>query len=424
MLKITKGYFDTEVQALNKKRKKAKGRKRYIPQRNSVAYALLITLHRGTANGKEYMGKQELIDAADASGLSHAPVAEEEQQYTDPRSRAESAIPSDILEKFTPFGYSKEQVVAAFKEVSDGSQDKDPSTLWLSVMCHLRQAEVYNPCSDSRNRTKDPAGPSRAQTCQIDLEGSHAKKFRSCNDGTALRPCSSALFVPHWLQKLLSDRTEGVTNIPYLPPLTFGEAFEESYQVILILDDREQFATKGSRSRKIVDNICSEFKIKIERSGFKKLIYIIEGDPNHSDVAESIKTACFTTEILEGFDVMRTSGLGETLRKYGCLTKSIHQYYKSRVNDEQSKVSASYHSFDSFVKRCQDLDKMTISDVFAIQLMQVPQVTEEIAIAVLDMYPTLLSLASAYSHLCCVCPFDHCLFTNSAITDSKKAKTK
>lgn len=32
-------------------------------------------------------------------------------------------------------------------------------------------------------------------------------------------------------------------------------------------------------------------------------------------------------------------------------------------------------------------------------LVQVPQVTEEIAIAVLDMYPTLVSLASAYSQL-------------------------
>lgn len=31
--------------------------------------------------------------------------------------------------------------------------------------------------------------------------------------------------------------------------------------------------------------------------------------------------------------------------------------------------------------------------------MQVPQVTEEIAVAVLDLYPTLLSLARAYSLL-------------------------
>ncbi|CAH8387963.1 unnamed protein product [Eruca vesicaria subsp. sativa] len=537
MLKMTKGYFDNGAETSEQEDlpencagNKAKGRKRYTPQRNSVAYALLITLHRETANGKEFMRKAELIDATEASGLSHAPVAPEKgkgkaglgnskrEWYSgwncmttlinkglvvkssnpakymltdegrevanecitrsglptldllsddemDPTETAnqnftssctvreeQTAIPSDILEKFTPFGYSKDQVVAAFREVSDGSQDKDPSTLWLSVMCHLRQAEVYNPCPDSRNRRKDAAGPSRAQTCQVDLEETHAKKSRSYTSKPSSSGPSHAPFQA-CSSSLPSNGTNGVTNIPCLPPLTFGEAFEESYQVILILDDREQFATKGSRSRKIVDYICSEFKIKIEvrrlpvgdciwiarhkllgteyvldfiverkniddlrssirdnryrdqklrlqRSGIKKLIYIIEGDPNQSDAAESIKTACFTTEILEGFDVVRTSGLGETLRKYGYLTKSIHEYYKSLVNDDDDQNNvASYPCFDSFVKRCQDLDKMTISDVFAIQLMQVPQVTEEIAIAVLDMYPTLVSLASAYSQL-------------------------
>ncbi|XP_023634629.1 crossover junction endonuclease MUS81 isoform X1 [Capsella rubella] len=583
MIKLMKGYFDTGADSSeqedlpnNRAGIKANGKKRYIPQRNSVAYALLITLHRKTTNGKEFMRKQELIDAADASGLSHAPVGpekgkgkaglghskrewysgwncmttliqkglvvkssnpakymltvegrevanecivrsglpnsfdilsddemdptpqakrtpnqnptcsftmREEQPYADPKPMAQSAIPSDIFEKFIPFGYSKEQVVAAFREVSDGTGDNDPSTLWLSVMCHLRQAEVYSSFSDSQNRRKLSAGPSRAQTRQVDLEGSLTKKFRSCNDGSTLNRCSSSSShaVKACSSSLASDRTKGITNFPRLPPLKFGETFEEAYDVMLILDDREKFATKGSRSRNIIDNICSEFNIKIEvrrlpvgdciwiarhkcledeyvldfiaerknvddmrssirdnryrdqklrlqRSGLKKLIYILEGDPNHSDAAESIKTACFTTEILEGFDVLRTNGLGETLRKYGYLTKSIYQYYKLRVNDnDQGKVAASCPSFDSFVKRCQDLDKMTISDVFAIQLMQVlslampfsvlicewfcesisidkylvqiPQVTEEIAMAVLDMYPTLLSLASAYSHL-------------------------
>ncbi|CAL9224207.1 unnamed protein product [Arabidopsis halleri] len=322
----------------------------------------------------------------------------------------------------------------------------------------MREEQPY---ADARSRGQSsiPAGPSsRAQTClatntgQVDREGSHAKKFRSSNVGSTLNPCSSGS--SHTLKacssSLASDGTEGVTAIPRLPPLRFGEAFEEAYDVILLLDDREQFATKGSRS--IVDNICSVFKIKIEvrrlpvgdciwiarhkyqqdeyvldfiverknvddmrssimdnrykdqklrlqRSGIKKLIYILEGDPNQSDTAESIKTACFTTEILEGFDVLRTNGLGETLRKYGYLTKSIYQYYKSRVNNDQSKAAGSCPSFDDFVKRCQDLGKMTISDVFAIQLMQIPQVTEEIAIAVLDKYKTLRSLVSAYSKL-------------------------
>jgi len=111
---------------------------------------------------------------------------------------------------------------------------------------------------------------------------------------------------------------------------------------------------------------------------------------------------------LEGFDVVRTNGLGETLRKYGYLTKSIYQYYKSLVNDDQRKVADSCPSYDDFVQRCPDLGKMTISDVFAIQLMQVLSLAKPsfgflsatfFAIAVLDKYKTLRSLASAYSKL-------------------------
>lgn len=81
--------------------KRNKGTKRYMPQKNSVAYALLITLYRWmansmqsallrsskllfqqwkchdsrcTTNGEKFMHKQELIDATEASGLSRAPV--------------------------------------------------------------------------------------------------------------------------------------------------------------------------------------------------------------------------------------------------------------------------------------------------------------------------------------------------------------
>ncbi|KAK9950741.1 hypothetical protein M0R45_006213 [Rubus argutus] len=57
--------------------KRTKGSKRYVPQKNSVAYALLITLYRGTKNGNEFMSKQELIDAAEASGLSRVPIMPE-----------------------------------------------------------------------------------------------------------------------------------------------------------------------------------------------------------------------------------------------------------------------------------------------------------------------------------------------------------
>ncbi|KAJ3681741.1 hypothetical protein LUZ60_014314 [Juncus effusus] len=237
-----------------------------------------------------------------------------------------------------------------------------------------------------------------------------------------------------------------------MPPYKSGERFHETYEVILILDDRENF---GTRSRKVVDSIRSQFdilvevrrlpvgdglwiardkklnkefvldfiverknvddlrssirdnryrdqKLRLQRCGLKKLIYLVEGDPNSMESAESIKTACFTTEILEGFDVQRTTGFADTIRKYGHLTKSIVDYYDSKFslnnynNSEKSRVCS---SFNEFVRRCQDLEKITVSDVFALQLMQVPQVTEEVALAVIEIYPTLFSLAQAYSLL-------------------------
>lgn len=80
--------------------------------------------------------------------------------------------------------------------------------------------------------------------------------------------------------------------------------------------------------------------------------------------------SCFTTEILEGFDVQRTSGFADTIRKYGYLTQSITQYYSTHLS-YGSRRSRVCPSFDEFVKKCQDLEKMTVSDVFALQLMQV-----------------------------------------------------
>jgi crossover junction endonuclease MUS81 len=84
-----------------------------------------------------------------------------------------------------------------------------------------------------------------------------------------------------------------------------------------------------------------------------------------------VPCSCFTTEILEGFDVQRTSGLADTLKKYGYLTQAISQYYTAVLAEDRSKGTGVCPPFDEFVKMCQDLDKMTVSDVFAIQLMQV-----------------------------------------------------
>ncbi|KAG8363685.1 hypothetical protein BUALT_Bualt19G0048100 [Buddleja alternifolia] len=570
ILKQMQGFFKTDSgpsdnEDMTKKENKNKGPKRYVPQKNSVAYALLLTLFRGTENGNEFMRKKELIDAAETSGLSRVPIAPEKSKgkagqfgssprdwysewscmktlitrglvvksscpakymlteegkevahecllrsgMVDPNkslnrlegfsnfnqrdklrvdkgdlpdveflagASVEKAVgpsivlekpkmsldvPREYLEKFLGMGFSRQRIIRAFAEVREISQKKELSSLWPTVLCRLRENEIYGSSSLSTSITDNHyAAPSsnkhsgqtglsysdnvqpHAITASINQKSSRLREFGlgSCT----MKACSST---DHEVTKLGNQSSEAKPNTLAMPPLAFGEKFGDVYEVILILDNREQFATQGSRSRKIIENICSQFRIQIEvrrlpvgdgiwiarhkylaseyvldfiverknvddlrhsirdnryrdqkmrllRCGLKKMIYLVEGDPNSSEAAESIKTACFTTEILEGFDVQRTSGLADTLRKYGYLTQAINQYYKSL--DPEKKSPGICPPFDEFIKTCEELDKMTVSDVFAIQLMQVPQVTEDLALAVLDMYPTLLSLARAY----------------------------
>ncbi|PIA53638.1 hypothetical protein AQUCO_00900305v1 [Aquilegia coerulea] len=572
IIRLMKDFFkkdssDSEIEELPEKgKKKAKVSRRYVPQKNSAAYALLITLYRETANGNDFMKKQELIDAAELSGLSRVPIASElgkgrqgqfagsakdwysgwtsmktliEKGYVAKFSNpakyklleegreaakeclsrsgladsndhfdtiekfpsidirkasvsepyhtisAESTqcvnlssqdtpldIPIEFLEKITHMGYSMSQVRTAFAKVSQDLRSKDVSSLLPVVIHHLQKDQIDVLLSVCR-KTSDKDSPPTSNTYNVTKDGKTGSfveetgrvssgvvqqgldRLSSSDSGQSsfpVRACSSSDYSVH--KSLNHDAVYTNRQLLMVPPLRLGEKFEDAYDVILILDDREQFvkSNKGCRSRTVIEKTRTEFKIQVEvrrlpvgdaiwiarhkqlekeyvldfiverkevddlrssirdnryrdqklrllRCGIQKLIYIVEGDPNASEAAESIKTACFTTEILDGFDVQRTNGLGDTLRKYGYLTLAITHHYRRLVSSDKNRNTKACPSFDDFIKECQDLEKMTVSDVFAVQLMQVPQVTEEIALAVVALYPTVVSLAHAYSLL-------------------------
>ncbi|KAJ6414427.1 hypothetical protein OIU84_003428 [Salix udensis] len=528
IVRLMQGFFDngsgsSEPEDLTKKGKRTKVAKRYLPQRNSVSYALLITLYRETVNSKDFMHKQELIDAAEVSGLSRAPIVPEKGKgkpsqfgnssrewysgwscmttlinkglvvksscpakymLTDEgretarecliRSRMEDPgdnlanlegssdlnmlntsdmdsvhpdsdrgatftsvglsrqkksidVPHESLERFMRMGYSKEKVVLAFSEVSETSQYNEISSLWPAVLCHLREDLIYGVHSEPQTLTEDFRSTSTACTFlngQVDLVTKSNQMGSNCNGRNmpnissacstsrsfSMRACSSS---EHAMKKFAIQCSRGrklvecickehkikiqVRRLPVGDGIWIARhKYLLSEYVLDFIVERKKVDDLRSSIR---DNRYRDQKLRLLRCGLKKLIYLVEGDPNSSEAAESIKTACFTTEILEGFDVQRTNSLRDTLKKYAHITLSITQYYRLQLPEDQSKSTRVCPPFDEFIKRCQDLDKMTVSDVFAIQLMQVPQVTEETAVAVLNLYPTILSLARAYSLL-------------------------
>ncbi|CAA7398491.1 unnamed protein product [Spirodela intermedia] len=544
ILRLMKGAFqdDQEVPQFQKAAENGKKHgapKRYLPQKNSVAYALLITLYRGITKGNEFMRKQELIDEAEASGLSRTSIGSTLTRRDNGKGKHRQ-YGSSAKEWYTGWSCMKTLVnrglvvksscPAKYMLTEEGKE--------AACECLLRSGlispdDVLGPvnvteCSGHACGTSElglsssvsfnnvTTFPSNDTCCDRELsniqkdistttqENDHFDTSDSCSTENEEQSVSmtsdfaypDALQRPFTLQACskfdhplsASGKSTGIdyrANGLAMPPCTGGEMFEEVYDVILLLDDRENF---GSRFGKVVDGIRLQFKIQVEvrrlpigdgiwiarhkqfgseyvldfiverkriddlcssisdnrykdqklrllvvvlpcrmddlilatdmiywsncptvvrkvpkkaKCGLQKLIYLIEGDPNSSEAADRIKTACFTTEILEGFDVQRTSGITDTIKKYGYLTQSINHCYKEQFSIIQNDSVKLCPTFKAFVKKCQDLEKLCVTDVFALQLMQVPQVTEEIALAVVKMYPTLYSLAHAYSALGC-----------------------
>lgn len=506
-VKHMQGFFSSDSGAsegddLPKEGKKGKGTRPYLPQKNSVAYALLITLCRAHEKGVEFMRKQELIDAAEASGLARVPIAPEKgrgKQGKPGSSKNEWYSGWSVMGKLVdkclvakiscPAKYkltlegrqaayecllrsnmldSTSNTVSSEKRSDSGKQDRDnleifspevvkkvaPTAVVLNTKKGMRDG-IPLECLERENLSSDSAGASTSYTFvegQRHLNGGvHLTSLRSCASfetrAFSLTSCSSS---DNHVEKTGQSGSQASQKVLRMPPLELLEKFEDIYKVVLILDDREHFIR--SKSRNLIENICSQYKIEIQvrrlpvgdaiwiarhkhhhteyvldfiverknvddlrcsirdnryrdqklrllRTGLQKIIYVVEGDPNVCEAAESIKTACFTTEILEGFDVQRTMGLADTLKRYGYLTLAITDYYKLSSCEDDCKNTTVCLTYNEFIRKCEDLDKMTVSDVFATQLMQVPQVTEEIAVAVLDCYPTLYSLACAYSLL-------------------------
>ncbi|XP_074583617.1 crossover junction endonuclease MUS81 isoform X2 [Curcuma longa] len=508
ILRLMQGFFPESVadesSAKNdapRNGKKAKEPKRYIPQKNSAAYALLITLYRAMQNGASFMKKQELIDASEASGLSRTSIATDKSKQPGSFGSSRDWYTGwSCMKTLISRGLVvKSSCPAKFMLTQEGQEAANECLIRSGNLQSMSETNMCHSISDTQNSsvvklTSQPSSTSCQQEV-IDISNEVADKGKQadlsdysmdytvqgkqcrstfismpivqdimttipavnmmsqipvCFDATQsfnLRVCTAV--DPHTHKVSANDAIKGNDNILAMPPHDFGEKFQDIYDVILILDDRENF---GSRSRKVIDNIQMQFnilvearrlpvgdaiwlarrrecnteyvldfiverkrvddlcksirdnryrdqKLRLQRCGVQKLIYLVEGDPNSLEAAESIKTACFTTEILEGFDVQRTSGFSDTVRRYGYLTKSIMQYYDEQFCNGKVRQSRVCSSYKEFISKCQDLEKMTVSDVFALQLMQVPQVTEEIALAVVGLYPTVLSLAQAYSQL-------------------------
>ncbi|KAL3700927.1 hypothetical protein R1sor_018949 [Riccia sorocarpa] len=506
--------------------KKGRGKKRYLPGKNTAGYALLITLFRAHRDGKEFMKKQELIDAAELTGLSRAPIMPTKPSIWSQQPRSGSGFYSGwngmttlikhalVVKCSNPAKYklTEEGMIAAQECIEraglEGSTGRDQGTQsdddcgmadgrevhegspsdgedepgfgvnierTSSYVCYSssRQREYLGSSqpaslhpdlsrSSRQNQTFEQPSSRNGPTVNMTRADTAAAPLRVCDRVAPDRTTSQSFPQPplNASQERISPfiGSSELNDDLAVPPLRTGERFNDIYDVICILDRREQFSrgSNGSQLQKFAERLETQYQLKVEtrqipvgdaiwvarhkqtseeyvldfvierkavddlwqsikdhryknqklrllNSGLKRLIYLVEGDVNMIDSTGSCKTAyesfwIFSTEIADGFHVLRTSDTSDTLKQYGNLTFAIKNRYRMEVGKRGEQLNCC-RTYSKFLEHCKDLDRDRVTDIFCLQLMQINHVTEDIALSIQDRYPTVYSLVQAYRNL-------------------------
>ncbi|XP_024517243.1 crossover junction endonuclease MUS81 isoform X2 [Selaginella moellendorffii] len=400
MLKQLKDFFGDGLEHASQENasqsKKRKTTRRYLPQKNSAPYALLITLYGGFLNeGKSYMMKQELIDAAELSGLSKMQI-----QPSNKNSSGSGRFGDSTKDWYS--GWSSMKTL-----ISKGLVVKSscPAKYMLTEEGHETAKECclrggLLDASTTSKQTSSQAQPTNASPSTNQNSSQNQSSSPVCtvnrNPGPTYAAVAAAAKAPTIMRcerQIKSNETRlhgadqatpvtgtgasigSTKSCLAVPPLSEGESFANVYNVILILDDRECF-TRGGRGtsksmfaerlrqqykvdvevrhlpvgdatwvaynkltrqefvldfiveRKAVDDLWSSIKdtryktqkLRLLRCGITRLIYLIEGDPNLIDGAESIKTAIRRPE-----DTRHSRHNKQIWRAYECNQQALQR---------------------------------------------------------------------------------------------------
>jgi ERCC4-type nuclease len=267
--------------------------------------------------------------------------------------------------------------------------------------------------------------------------------------------------LPLWrLSALSNDEAHDVR----LPPLARDATFGQEYDIVLLVDCREQFAhgpqggrlagleegmqrlqqrgiTAEERSlpigdalwiarhrrfpaqeycldliveRKRIDDLESSIKDNrykkqkffLKRCGLLRPCYLLEGDPQVASATgqtwrtKAVKTAMLTTEVVDGFQVLRTPDAHGTFDLYARLTAAQKDLYIKRSAPAQPGAAAqtclSFEQFCAAVAAAKAENK-TVHALWGRMLTHINGVGGEVAEAVVWEYPTPSSLFDAYT---------------------------
>ncbi|XP_070570245.1 crossover junction endonuclease MUS81-like [Ptychodera flava] len=165
----------------------------------------------------------------------------------------------------------------------------------------------------------------------------------------------------------------------------------------------------------IMDGRFKEQKFRLKNCGLRKPIYLVEdlGCSQHFSIPETtLQQAIVNTQVTDGFYIKHTHSQKESVGYLTIMTrylqsvyanKTLVAYTKDHLNSLQSRPVASDHqhmlmTFGEFNELTVKNKAMTVTEMFAKQLMQISGLSAEKAKVILEKYRTPKQLMEAYQN--------------------------
>lgn len=173
----------------------------------------------------------------------------------------------------------------------------------------------------------------------------------------------------------------------------------EEYVLDYVLERKRVDDLAGSIRSK---NRYAEQKYYMRASGLRRCLYLVEGDPDtlgSSSSCAAVKTASVQTEVFSGFTVVRTMNLHETRKYYACFTRMITEEVAGiweRAMQTGSEGDETLATWSQLKARMSEAKTLTVGMVWGLMLAQTPTLSGKVAEAITALYPTPKALIAEY----------------------------
>lgn len=222
---------------------------------------------------------------------------------------------------------------------------------------------------------------------------------------------------------------------PLVRPLGLGDIFwvaklKESNLLTRYGEEGDEVALDWIVERKRLDDLVGsitdgrfqEQKFRLQRSGVKNVIYLIEefslSTEKLTKFHEAIQSAIASTQVVNGYFVKRTQKLDETIRYLARMTRMLKTIYESKplyliptsaltpttylpllshLRNDPSHAAKTYSiTYPSFSSLASKSDSLTLRDVFLKMLMCTRGISGDKALAIQKVWSTPRAFIEAF----------------------------